>query len=126
MLASLVSKAPVVRLTLEHSDILLHPTPVPGQPTVDPIVRGAVLIDLSTPRAVKKVRVVLEGLCDVFGKQPGAVQFGTGESEFRLSLTNARSRATGGPGYGYESTTTLHKELEIDLRGEVLQKGSHA
>jgi len=68
MLASLVSKAPVVRLSLEHSDILLHPTPVQGQPTIDPIVRGTVLLDLSTSRAVKKVRVVLEGLCDVFGE----------------------------------------------------------
>lgn len=68
MLASLVSKAPLVRLTLEHSDILLHPPAVPGQPTVDPIVRGTVLLDLSTPRAVRKVRVVLEGLCDVAGE----------------------------------------------------------
>lgn len=67
MLASLVSKAPVVRLTLEHSDILLHPSASLGQPTVDPIVRGTVLLDLSTPRAVKKVKVVLEGLCDVAG-----------------------------------------------------------
>jgi hypothetical protein len=26
----------------------------------------------------------------------------------------------------YETTTTIHKELEIDLKGEVLDKGSHA
>lgn len=69
MLASLVSKAPVVGLTLEHSDILLHPKPVQGEPTADPIVRGTVVLELSTARAVKKVKVVLEGLCDVFGKQ---------------------------------------------------------
>lgn len=34
--------------------------------------------------------------------------------------------AAGGIGYGYESSTTLHKELDLDLKGEVLEKGSHA
>lgn len=32
----------------------------------------------------------------------------------------------GGLGYQYESSETLNKELEIDLGGEVLEKGTHA
>lgn len=31
-----------------------------------------------------------------------------------------------GAGFKSETITTIHKELEIDLKGEVLEKGSHA
>lgn len=35
------------------------------------------------------------------------------------------SPSAGGPGFGYESSQTLYKELDLDLKGEVLEKGSH-
>lgn len=68
MLASLVSRSPIVRVTLDDSEVFVNPVALPGHRTVDPIVRGTVLLELSTARAIKKVKVVLEGQCDVFGR----------------------------------------------------------
>ncbi len=68
MLASLVNRSPVVRVTLDDSEVFVNPVPLPGHRSVDPVVRGTVLLELSTARAIKKVKVILEGQCDVFGK----------------------------------------------------------
>jgi len=68
MFSALVSKAPSVKLTLEDESIMVHPQPVPGVPSQDPIVRGTVLLELASARAVNKVKVVFEGLCDAFGQ----------------------------------------------------------
>lgn len=32
---------------------------------------------------------------------------------------------SGGSGFGYESTITLHEEVEVQLSGETLDKGQH-
>jgi hypothetical protein len=68
MLASLVNRSPIVRVTLDDSEVFVNPIPLPGHRAVDPVVRGTVLLSLSTARAIKKVKVILEGQCDVFGK----------------------------------------------------------
>lgn len=76
MLSSLVSKTPVVCVSLEEEDILVRPSIDPDQPTADPILRGRVLIKLASSRTVKRVKVVLEGLCDVSGKSSAHSQVG--------------------------------------------------
>ena len=67
MLASLVGKAPTVRLTLEESELFVGPVSeiCPGQASV---LRIAVVLGLSSARLVKRVVVTLEGLCDVLGQ----------------------------------------------------------
>lgn len=67
MLNALVSKAPTMLITLEDEHVQLLPS-LAGTPSDDPIVRGTVLLSLASPRAVKQIKVVLEGLCDAFGK----------------------------------------------------------
>lgn len=68
MFNALVSKAPSVRITIEEEQIMVHPELVPGQPSQDPIVRGTVLLELASARAVNRIRVVFEGLSDAFGE----------------------------------------------------------
>ncbi len=66
MLASLIGKAPTVRLTLEEGELFVGPVSETG-PSQAPVLRGTVVLRLPSARAVKRVVVVLEGLCDVFG-----------------------------------------------------------
>ncbi|GAA5832491.1 hypothetical protein JCM5353_003257 [Sporobolomyces roseus] len=69
-----------------------------SEPSNDPILRGQVTLVNHAPRKVKKIRVQLVG----------------------------RSAAHGGDGStSYEATNTLEKTLEIDLKGERLEKGTH-
>ncbi len=68
MFNALVSKAPSVKITIEDDQLMVHPELVPGQPSQDPILRGTVLLELASARAVNKVRVVFEGLSDAFGQ----------------------------------------------------------
>ncbi|GAA5927870.1 uncharacterized protein JCM15063_006022 [Sporobolomyces koalae] len=69
-----------------------------AEPTNDPILRGQVTLKIHSARRAKKIRVQLIG----------------------------RSAAHGGDGStSYEATTTLEKNLEIDLKGERLEKGTH-
>lgn len=73
MFNALVSKAPAVRITLEDESVLVHPAvdlpgAGPASQAQDPIVRGTVLLELASARAVNKVKVVFEGLCDAFGE----------------------------------------------------------
>ncbi|GAA5857954.1 hypothetical protein JCM8547_006637 [Rhodosporidiobolus lusitaniae] len=95
MFSSLRSSASV-KVALEEDQIFLHPL-ASDFPTVDPIVRGTALLTLSSRRAVKTVKVVLEGLVDAWG----------------------------GEGWPYETSTSLRKELVQDLHGEVLPAGNH-
>ncbi|GAA6029706.1 hypothetical protein JCM8097_001011 [Rhodosporidiobolus ruineniae] len=96
MLSGLFS-SPTVKITLEEDDIFIHPVAT-SYPTVDPVLRGTALVTLPSRRAIKKFKVVFEGLCDAFG----------------------------GDGWAYESTVALHKEVEQDFRGEVFEAGNHA
>jgi hypothetical protein len=66
MLASVVGKAPTVRLTLEEGELFVGPVSETG-PGQAPVLRGSVVLSLGSARPVKRVVVVLEGLCDVFG-----------------------------------------------------------
>lgn len=69
-----------------------------SEPSNDPILRGQVTLINHAPRKAKKIRVQLVG----------------------------RSAAHGGDGStSYEATNTLEKTLEIDLKGERLEKGTH-
>jgi hypothetical protein len=73
MFAGLVTKPCTVQLTLGEEQVITHPlsAPVPGQPSQDPVIRGTVLIEMAAARSVSRVKVVFEGLCDVFGKPTG-------------------------------------------------------
>lgn len=64
----------------------------------DPVVHGTCLIKLPTRKAIRRVKVIFEGLCD----------------------------ATGGAGWPYETSSVLCKSLEHDLRGEYFEAGNHA
>lgn len=94
---------PRISVTLSEDMLFVHPTywhNELGMPGVgrDPLLLGTALLSLPAPRAVSKIRVVFEGLCD----------------------------ASGGQNAAYESSQTLYKELEIDLKGEVIPAGDHA
>jgi len=70
-----------------------------SEPSNDPILRGQVTLINHAPRKAKKIRVQLVG----------------------------RSAAHGGDGStSYEATNTIEKTLEIDLKGERLEKGTHS
>ncbi|GAA5918559.1 hypothetical protein JCM1841_003303 [Sporobolomyces salmonicolor] len=97
MLSSLFS-SPSVTITLEEDQIFVHPVSS-DYPTQDPIIRGTVLISLPSKRAIKRIKVVLEGLCDAYG--------GVGSGR-------------------YETTTSLQKQLEQHLDGEIFEAGNHA
>lgn len=96
MLSSLTAKSAKISVTLQQEWYFLHPPISPSVPAHDPVIRGCVVVELDAPKAVKSIKVVLEGLCDV-------------QSE-----------------HGYERSTCLSKELEVDLQGELLAKGTHA
>ncbi|GAA6014720.1 hypothetical protein JCM10207_006917 [Rhodosporidiobolus poonsookiae] len=96
MLSSIFS-SPSVKVALEEDQLFVHP--LPGDfPTSDPILRGTALVTLPSRRAIKKFKVIFEGLVDAYG----------------------------GDGYQYETSTALKKELETDFKGEVFEAGNHA
>ncbi|GAA6014743.1 hypothetical protein JCM10207_006924 [Rhodosporidiobolus poonsookiae] len=96
MLSSLFS-SPSIKVALEEDDIFVHP--LPGDfPSSDPILRGTALVTLPSRRAIKKFKVIFEGLADVCG----------------------------GEGYQYETSTVMKKQLETDFKGEVFESGNHA
>ncbi|SCV70729.1 BQ2448_3491 [Microbotryum intermedium] len=102
MLSSMLSR-PKISVTLAQETVYVHPMCVdePWQdsaPSREPIVSGTVLLSLPSAKAVNRIKVVLEGLCDAFG---GYVS-------------------------PYEKSTTMHKEVFVDLNGEVLPAGNHA
>lgn len=87
MLASLFS-SPTVKVTLSEDEVFVHPVDAdyPVNPrtlslstwnartddsrakqTQDPVLRGTTLLSLPSRKAVKRIKVVLEGLCDVQG-----------------------------------------------------------
>lgn len=69
-----------------------------AEPANDKLLRGQVSLVIGHARRAKKIRVQLVG----------------------------RSAAHGGDGStSYEARTTLDKNLEIDLKGEKLEKGTH-
>lgn len=68
MLASLLGKPASVELTLEEGEVFVGPASEgSGGPGQAPVLRGTVALRLSSARAVERVVVVLEGLCEVFG-----------------------------------------------------------
>lgn len=96
-----LSSRPTIKVQLQEDVIYVSPAAFhPDSPALgkDPLLTGLVQLTLPSPRAMSKLKVILEGLTDV----------------------------KGGDGAPYESSTTLHKELLIDLRGETLTAGTHA
>lgn len=103
--------SPELTITLEQDTFFVCPSssseeleqPLPGSPS-DPVLQGTVVLSLPTPRAVGRIKVTLEGLCD----------------------------ASAGEGTAYESRKMLEKVLEIDLRGKgkggevEMARGMHA
>lgn len=100
-LASRLSGAKV-QVTVESGGIFVAPPLHALLPTNDPELRGSVLVSLSTAKRIKRVHVVLEGIAKLFSAN-GALA---------------------------ESSTTLHKELYLELgtneSGELLGPGDHA
>lgn len=88
---------PAVEIELEEDWVYVLPLPE-GFPTNDPVLRGTVFVSLPVPTALSTLSVVLEGLCEAYG----------------------------GDEYGYESSVTLRRESEEDLRNEVFEAGRHA
>lgn len=72
MFASLIPKPCTVHLTLGEEQVITHPRSAavggPDVPGQDPVIRGTVLLEVAVPRAVSRVKVVFEGLCDLFGE----------------------------------------------------------
>lgn len=100
---ALFNRSPSLSVTLSEELLFVHPTyQEPEEPTPgfsrDPMLLGTALLSLPSPRAVSRIKVVFEGLTD----------------------------ASAGSGYPYETTTSLCKELELDLKGEVVEAGKHA
>lgn len=96
MLTSLLSR-PTVSITLSEDQIFVHPSCY-DTPTRDPLISGTILLSLPTRKAVKSIRVVLEGLCDAWG-------------EFSLPLRFARAECyvalyVGGTGWAYDVRTS--------------------
>lgn len=96
-------RSATLQLTLSEDMVFVHPTQFEPDfllPSTsrDPIIFGTALLSLPSRRAVSKIHVVFEGLTD----------------------------ASAGSSYPYETTTSLHKELELDLKGEVIEAGDHA
>ncbi|BGP54685.1 hypothetical protein JCM8202_003192 [Rhodotorula sphaerocarpa] len=88
--------SPTVRVSVDEDVVFLNP--LEGDfPTQDPELRGHVVLTLPSRKAVKSIKVVLEGTSDVWG----------------------------GEGYPYETTTALKKELDLKLGGEQLEAGQH-
>ncbi|GAA5864336.1 hypothetical protein JCM1840_006749 [Sporobolomyces johnsonii] len=73
-------------------------TPRQSEPSHDPILRGQISLVCHAPRKARRISVELVG----------------------------RATRHGGDGsHSYESSATLEKSLEIDLRGEQLERGTH-
>ncbi|GAA5927512.1 hypothetical protein JCM3775_006004 [Rhodotorula graminis] len=89
--------SPTVSVTLSQDIVFVHALESPF-PSQDPVVHGTTLIKLPSRKAIRRVKVVLEGLCD----------------------------ACGGGALPYETTSVLSKSLEHDLAGEVFEAGNHA
>lgn len=87
---------PTLQVTLAQEQVFVHPSADAGAPTEDPSLRGTLVLTLPKRRAVKELKVVLIGLCDVHT-----------------------------PDWPYESSEALRKELLVDLEGEVLEAGSY-
>lgn len=88
--------APTLQVTLAQEQIFVKPN-VSNAPVEDPTLRGTLVLHLPKRRAVRELKVVLIGLCDV----------------------------TGGEDHPYESSEALRKELLVDLEGEILEAGSY-
>ncbi|GAA5821859.1 hypothetical protein JCM11251_004750 [Rhodosporidiobolus azoricus] len=95
MLSSLFS-SPTITITVEEDLIFVHPV-ASNYPTADPVLRGTALVSLPSRRAIKNFKVVLEGACDAYG----------------------------GVGWPYESSVTLHKELQQNFGGQYFEAGDH-
>ncbi|SCZ99162.1 BZ3500_MvSof-1268-A1-R1_Chr7-1g09419 [Microbotryum saponariae] len=96
---AMLRNKPSLKLTLEQEMLFVRPPTCPSAPpSDDPFLRGTVLLSLPKPRLCKRLRVVIEGLADAFG----------------------------GLGFPYESTTTLRKEVVLDLKENgMLEAGDH-
>ncbi|GAA5861339.1 hypothetical protein JCM8547_006097 [Rhodosporidiobolus lusitaniae] len=96
MLASLLA-APSIEVTVAEDQLFICPLPS-DFPSSDPVLRGVVTISLPSPRAIKEIRVVLQGKCELY------------ETE----------------GWKYEPQVTLRKELLDEVGGEALPEGKHS
>ncbi|GAA5944456.1 uncharacterized protein JCM15063_006370 [Sporobolomyces koalae] len=96
MLNALFS-SPKVAVSLEEDQLFVHPVDS-DYPTPDPVLKGTVLLNLPSKRAISRFKVVLEGLCDI---SPGAGH------------------------QAYESSTTIRKELVTEFGGEEFDAGAH-
>ncbi|SCV70730.1 BQ2448_3492 [Microbotryum intermedium] len=113
MFSSFWPSKPKISVTLVQEAVYIHPSAVDDPefwqetlPSPDPLLFGTVLLSLQSPKAFDRIKVVLEGLSD-------ACVFMT-------------SNIAGGSSFPYETTTTLHKEVCVELDGEVLPIGNHA
>ncbi|KDE07952.1 hypothetical protein MVLG_01858 [Microbotryum lychnidis-dioicae p1A1 Lamole] len=105
MFSSFLSSKPKISVTLAQEATYVHPSAVEDSelwqenlPSPDPLLCGTVLLSLANQRAFDRIKVVLEGLSDAFG----------------------------GGSSPYETRTTIHKEVCVELGGEVLPAGNHA
>lgn len=59
---------PQVKVTVDQEVVFVHPSVVAAdEPTEDTLVRGCVLLSLPARKAVRAVRVALNGICDAYG-----------------------------------------------------------
>lgn len=99
----------VLSVTFLEDVLFLSPPPLSHSPTLnlahqeprshDPILRGQVTLTTHAPRKARRIRVDLVGMAAVHG----------GDGSFSFS-----------------QLVTLEKSLEIDLKGELLAKGTHS
>lgn len=58
---------PTLHVTIEQDMIFVNPTTDTSFPSEDAELRGSVLLTLPSRRSVKRIEVVLEGICDACG-----------------------------------------------------------
>ncbi|KAI5475003.1 Arrestin-like, N-terminal and Immunoglobulin E-set domain protein [Pseudohyphozyma bogoriensis] len=98
MLSNPFKPSPCLRVEVEQSSIFLHPSPNPSllpSEGSDQLLRGTVTLTLPHPRKLSGLKVVFDGIMSY----------------------------NGGVGFPYEEEQVLLKELEIDLKNEVLPAG---
>jgi hypothetical protein len=88
---------PTPSVDIELEEDWLYTLPIPGFPTVDPILRGTGSVTLPESATLSKLEVVLEGLCEAYG----------------------------GEGHEYEVSVTLKAAMEEDLVDELVKPGKY-
>lgn len=92
------SNSPTLRVTLNESNVFTNPSINSAEePSDDPIFSGTITLNLRKRRAIKVIKVLLEGNSCIYGGSAFKIQY----------------------------RPTLRKEVSIDFKNEFLESGEH-